>query len=330
MSLIKYSAKRLLFAGFAFFAAITIVFVLYHVIPGNPANIFATDPRVPPEVRAQLLERWGLDRPLLEQYVYYLFNLFQGDLGYSFQHQRPVTELILEALPWTLFLLGLSTIISTGIGVLLGAYVAWRRATKLDTAFVSLSLFVNAIPLFFVGMLFLAIFGFQWKIIFGFGFPTYGAITPGIDQYGDPILVALDVLWHAALPLIVLVMYGILSYGWFMRGNIIGVITEDYVQTAISKGLSENEVLFRHCIRNALLPVVTDIGMSFGAIVGGAVIVETVFSYPGTGLLLFNALLTHDYPLVQGGFIIIAGLTLLGLVIAEILYGFIDPRVRVY
>ena len=329
LGLARYIGKKLLFAGLAYFVAITLVFILYHIIPGDPTDIFANDPRVPLDVRDGLITRWGLDRPLIEQYFIYLGNLLQGDFGYSFIHQQPVTNIILEALPWTLLLLGISTIISTITGVALGAYVAWRRASKLDTAFVSTSLFINAIPIFFLGMLFLALFGYHTRSLgIPFWFPTHGAQTPGIEQFGDPIFIALDILWHMALPLTVMVLNGILSWGWFMRGNTIGVLTEDYIQTAIAKGLSEKEVLYRHAVRNATIPVVTNIGMSFGGIVGGAVLIETVFSYPGTGLLLYNALIGHDYPLIQAGFIIIAGLTLLGLVVAEILYGFLDPRIR--
>jgi peptide/nickel transport system permease protein len=159
-------------------------------------------------------------------------------------------------------------------------------------------------------------------------FPISGSRTPGIEEEADVLLFYQDVLHHAFLPILVLTIYGILSYGWFMRGNIIGALTEDYVQTAVSKGLSENQVLYGHCMRNAILPVVTDIGMSFGSIIGGSILVEQVFGYPGTGLLLYDALLSHDYNVVQGAFIIIAALTLLGLLIAEILYGIIDPRVR--
>ena len=247
----------------------------------------------------------------------------------SFIHQAPVIDLIYEALPWTLLLVGVSSLVSTFIGVLLGAYVAWKWNTKLDVTFVTTSLLVNSIPSFFTGMLFLAIFGYMartqgWPI----WFPTHGAITPNIGEYGDPILVAIDIIWHMFLPFTVMVIYDILGWGWFMRGNTIDVLTEDYIQTALAKGLDEKKVVFKHGMRNALLPVVTNIGMNFGGIIGGAVVIETVFSYPGMGLLLFQALIGHDYPLIQAGFIIIAGVTLLGMLIAEILYVFIDPRVR--
>jgi peptide/nickel transport system permease protein len=322
-SLTKYIAKKIFFALVSYFVAITIVFFLYHAIPGNPANVFALDPRVPPEVRDALLDRWGLNEPLWKQYGIFLRNLFQGDLGYSFMHKKPVLEVIGDYLPWTLVLLGSSFVLNGLIGIFLGAFVAWRRGSKLDTGFVFAYNVYNALPLFFTGMLFIALFGFvlQW-------FPTYGAQTPLIKETQGLFAWFLDVLHHLFLPLLVLAIAGILGWSWFMRGNLINILTEDYIQTARAKGLNENQVLYRHAFRNAILPVITDIGMSIGGIVGGAVLIETVFQYPGTGRLLYDALLRHDYPVVQGAFIIIAGLTLLGLLISEVIYGFVDPRIR--
>jgi ABC-type dipeptide/oligopeptide/nickel transport system permease component len=396
MGTLTFIGKRLVFAGFAFFVALTFVFVLYRAIENNPVNVFAPTGHhgITEEQRAALIERWGLDKSIPEQYLYYLINIFQGDLGTSFEHQRPVSDLIIERLPWTLLILGTSTVLSTIIGVLIGAYIGWRRASRLDASFVTSSLILNATPLFFTGMVFIALFGYQahpnvndWKIpipIFSFlailitiiiliirrkgkslkekiqldkksafivgmiiifgsiltwvslqlsdgylhlWFPISGGKTPGIEAQGTIVTIQ-NILHHALLPILVLTIYGVLAYGWFMRGNIIGVLTEDYVQTAVSKGLSDNEVLYGHCMRNAILPVVTDIGMSFGTIVGGSILVEQVFSYPGTGLLIYQALLNSDYNLVQGSFIIITALTLLGLVIAEVLYSIIDPRVQ--
>ena len=396
MGTLGFIGKRMFFALFAFFVALTFVFILYRAIGNDPVDVFAPVGHhgITDEQREVLIKKWGLDKSLPEQYVIYLINVFQGDLGISFEHQRPVTELIQERLPWTLLLLGTSTILSTIIGILLGAYIGWRRALKIDTTFVTSSLILNAIPLFFTGIFFIYFLGYQahpntsdWKIpypIFYFlasliaifiliyrrkgktlkekiqldrkfaakigmilisglvlsiislsisdgylhlWFPIAGAKTPGIEVYG-PIATLQDIFHHALLPILVLSIFGVLSYGWFMRGNIIGVLTEDYVQTAISKGLSENEVLYGHCVRNAMLPVITDIGMSFGGIIGGSILVEQVFSYPGTGDLIYTALLNSDYNLVQGTFIIITALTLVGLVIAEILYSVIDPRVQ--
>lgn len=327
LKILKYIGKKIFFAVIAYFIAITLVFFIYRLMAGNPANLFALDPRVDPDVRENLLERWGLTEPLWKQYFIFLRNLFQGDLGYSFLHKRPVGVLIAEALPWTLLLLGTSFVLNALIGIVMGAYVAWRRGSAIDTAFVLTYNIYNAIPLFFTGMLFIGIFGFQARINnWPFYFPTYGAIDPRVVGQAWWVVV-LNVLWHLFLPLLVLTVYGILSWGWFMRGNLINTLSEDYVKTARAKGLNNNQILYGHCFKNSLLPVITNIGMSIGGIIGGSVLIETVFSYPGTGLLLYEALLKHDYPLIQGSFIIISGLTLLGLAIAEILYGIIDPRI---
>jgi peptide/nickel transport system permease protein len=396
MGTLAFIGKRLLFASFAFFVALSFVFVLYRAIENDPVNVFAPVGHhgITDEQRATLIEKWGLNKTIPEQFLIYLTNVFQGDLGISFEHQRPVSDLIMERLPWTLLIVGTSTILSTIIGVLIGAYIGWRRASNLDTAFVTSSLILNATPLFFTAIFFIFFLGYQahpnqsdWKlpypIFYGilslciifililrrkgttfkeklqfdskFGrkiiiillialgmtlisqnisdgyfhlwFPIAGGKTPGIESQGT-IATIQNIFHHAALPIFVLTIYGVLAYGWFMRGNIIGILTEDYVQTAISKGLSENEVLYGHCMRNAILPVVTDIGMSFGSIIGGSILVEQVFSYPGTGDLIYTALLNSDYNLVQGSFIIITALTLLGLVIAEVLYSIIDPRIQ--
>ncbi|MHA2218477.1 MAG: ABC transporter permease [Candidatus Hodarchaeales archaeon] len=391
---LRFILKRIFFSGIAFFIALTLVFVIYRVIVGDPVSVFAPTGRqgITEVQRQAIMEKFGLDKSIPEQYLLYLVAIFQGDFGYSYQFGEPVINLILERLPWTLLLIGTSTILSTVLGVLIGAFIGWRRSSRLDTSFVSLSLIFSAIPLFFVGMVFISIFGYQaekngWKLpipLVGFllilsilyllnrrrqgrpinemmrtnrnaviiscvliiivmilsvflyltsdgtvhlWFPTSGSRIPGIEEKGQLATIQ-NIIHHAILPITVLTLFGILSYGWFMRGNIIGVLTEDYVQTAISKGLNENQVLYGHCVRNAILPVITDIGMSFGTIIGGSILIEQIFAYPGTGLLIYNALLNHDYNVVQGAFIIITGLTLIGLLIAEILYGIIDPRVR--
>lgn len=327
--LTRYILKKIFDALITYFIAITIVFFLYHVLPGSAANIFAQDPRLSAETRAALVADWGLDKPIYEQYYLFMINLMQGDLGYSFLHRRPVSELIAESLPWTLLLLGLSFIISSVVGIFLGAFIAWRRGSKVDTTFVLTYNVYNAFPLFFVGMLFVGIFGYKAKVDnWGFSFPLNGAKDPIISATGTQWEQFIDILRHLTLPLSVLVIFGVFGWAWFVRGNMIQILSEDYIQTAHAKGLTNNKVLYRHGLRNAMLPVITAIGLDFGALIGGNVLIETVFSYPGTGFLLFESLLRKDYPVVQGAFIIIAGITLLGLLVSEILYAIVDPRIR--
>ncbi len=327
--LTRYILRKIIDAFITFFIATTLVFFLYHVLPGSSANVFTQDPRMSAEAREALIRNWGLDKPLYVQYWIFMTNLMKGDLGYSYLHRLPVSELIGETLPWTLLLLGSTFIFSTIIGVFMGAFIAWRRGSKLDTSFVLIYNIYNAFPLFFIGMLFVSVFGYQayikgWPI----SFPLNGAQDPIISAFGTPWEKFKDIMMHLALPFTTLLLSGIFGWSWFVRGNMINILSEDYIQTARSKGLADNKVLYKHGLRNAMLPIVTSIGLSFGSLVGGNVLIETVFSYPGTGYLLFESLLRKDYPVVQGAFIIIAGLTLLGLLISEILYAVIDPRIR--
>ncbi len=325
--IVRYIAKKVFFALVAYYVAITIVFIIYRVMPGDPTFIFATQRDVDPSVTQALIERWGLDEPLWNQYWIYIRNVLSGNLGYSYLHMKYVNVIIADYVPWSLLLLGTAFVLNSVIGIVLGAVVAWRRGSKLDSAFVLTYNVYNAIPLFFVGMIFIAVFGFMardrgWLIYF----PIYGSYSASFT--GGGFMKFLDILWHMFLPLVVLMLYGVLGWSWFMRGNLINVKTEDYIQTAKAKGLNDNQVLFKHGFRNAALPVITSIGMSFGGLIGGAVLVETVFAYKGMGTLIFGAIQNKDYQLLMGTFIIIAGITLLGLLIAEVLYGFVDPRIK--
>ncbi|MCE7741117.1 MAG: ABC transporter permease [Candidatus Heimdallarchaeota archaeon] len=325
--LVKYIVKKLLFALVAYYIAITLVFIIYRVMPGDPTFIFATQRDVDPAVTQALIERWGLNEPLWNQYWIYLGNVLQGNLGYSYLHMKYVNEIIADFVPWSLLLLGTAFVLNSVIGIVLGAVVAWRRGSKLDSAFVLTYNVYNAIPLFFVGMIFIAVFGFMardngWLIYF----PIFGSYSASFT--GGGLMKFLDILWHMFLPLLVLVISGVLGWSWFMRGNLMNVKTEDYIQTAKAKGLNDNQVLFKHGFRNAALPVITSIGLSFGGLIGGALLIENVFAYKGMGTLIFGAIQNKDYQLLMGTFIIIAGITLLGLLIAEIFYGFVDPRIK--
>ncbi len=325
--IVRYIVKKLFFAVVAYYVAITLVFIIYRVMPGDPTFIFATQRDVDPSVTQALIERWGLNEPLWNQYWIYLRNVLSGNLGYSYLHMKYVNAIIADFVPWSLLLLGTAFVLNSVIGIILGAIVAWRRGSKLDSAFVLTYNVYNAIPLFFVGMIFIAVFGFMardrgWLIYF----PIYGSYSASFS--GGLFMKILDILWHMFLPLVVLMISGVLGWSWFMRGNLINVKTEDYIQTAKAKGLNDNQVLFKHGFRNAALPVITSIGMSFGGLIGGALLVENVFAYKGMGTLIYGAIQNQDYQLLMGTFIIIAGITLLGLLIAEILYGFVDPRIK--
>ncbi len=291
---------------------------------GDPfAEIIERDPRVPPEAVQRLRQRWGLDKPIHLQYIDFMKAMLSGDFGYSVAYYAPVFDIIMQKLPWTLFLLSTSIVLSTIGAVLLGAYTAWRRGSRFDLIATNTSLFIRAIPHFWLGMVLLLVFGFYIPL-----FPLYGATTPGA-QYSNTFEFIKDVLAHAALPLTCLVVRQIGMYMLYMRSATLEVLGEDFIVTAKAKGLTDREVLFRHAVRNSLLPMVTITALRFGFMVNGAILTETVFSYPGTGRLIYEAIMNSDYFLLQGAFFITSVCVLIANLIADLLYAYLDPRVRV-
>ena len=290
---------------------------------GDPfAMILENDPRIPKEAVERLRARFGLDQPLYMQYINFMISMFQGEFGHSVYYRKPVFQIIMERLPWTLFLLSISITVSTIGAVLLGAYTAWKRGTRFDLMATNTSLFVRAMPHFWLGMIFLLAFGFYLPF-----FPLFGAISPG-KAYSNFFEYAADVLWHAALPLLTLITRQIGMYMLYMRSSTLEVLGEDFITTAKAKGLSDRTVLFRHALRNSLLPMVTVTALRFGFMVNGAILTETVFSYPGTGRLIYEAITNDDYFLLQGAFFITSICVLVANMFADIIYAYLDPRVK--
>ncbi len=320
----KYLLKKLLQKLVVLYIITTIVFLIPRLAPGSPIDYLVENPRVPPEVREELLRKFGLDKPIFpDQYVEFLRGLSRLDFGYSFTYQSPVFSIISERLWWSILLVGSALVLSTLIGTYLGMVAAWHRGRIRDYVITLSTLFVRSLPVFWVGMLLLLFFSYRlgW-------FPTGGATTPGAT-YENFLEVVLDVLKHLVLPLAAIVPIFTARYLMVMRNTMVDVMGEDYVVVARAKGLSDRLVMWRHVARTALLPLVTMLSIDIGAVMGGAVITETVFSYPGVGLLIFEAVINHDYPLILGSFFIISVVTLASMFIAEILYAILDPRVRV-
>ncbi|HEV8339745.1 MAG TPA: ABC transporter permease [bacterium] len=303
--------------------AITLNFLLPRMMPGSPLVFLAGEDVsfLTEEQRGALVNSLGLDRPLWAQYGRYLFQLARGDLGHSFQKARPITEIIGERLPWTLLLVGLSLLIATLVGIAWGALAAWRRGTMMDIGSLGLSMFFESTPSFWLGMIFIALFaaGLGW-------FPIFGAVTPGAVLHGWAHVS--NVAWHLVLPLATLTLITIPGMFLIMRYSMLTVLGEQYIATARAKGVEERRVLFRHAIRNALLPVATVFMLNVGFIVSGATVIETVFSYPGVGRLLYEAVLNRDYPVIQATFFIITISVIVANILADLLYPLIDPRVR--
>jgi peptide/nickel transport system permease protein len=298
-------------------------FVLPRMMPGSPLVFLAGEDVgfLTPEQRRQLYALYGLDQPQWKQFVTYVANLVRGELGYSFQRGRPIADIIAERLPWTLLLVGISLILATLIGAALGAVAAWRRGSALDLGTLGVAMFFDSVPSFWLGMILIAIFaaGLGWLPVFGVG-------TAGVSLAGWPLIV--DRARHLVLPLTTLTLITIPGTFLIMRYSMLSVLGEHYITTARAKGISERFVLRRHAVRNALLPVATVFMLNLGFIVGGATVIETVFSYPGIGRLLYEAVLNRDYPVIQGTFFIITISVIAANIASDLLYPLIDPRVR--
>jgi len=317
----RFIAQRTIYAIITLIVTITINFFIFRVMPGDPISMLVAERVLKPSVVEEVRAKFGLNLPLWQQYFLYVKNLLSGYLGYSFHWKEPVIKVIMERLPNTIILLGCSTVLSVIIGVVLGVISAWRRGTKFDVFIVTSALTFYSVPVFWIGMLFLLLFGYYLGI-----FPIAGTISrPPPEGYFNRIL---DFLHHMTLPCLTLTMISYGEYALLMRNTLLDVLTQDYIVTARAKGLPERVVLVRHAMRNALLPTVTAVAISFGFIVSGATLTETVFSWNGVGRLIFDAMMMRDYPVLQGAFVIISISVIFANYIADILYGFLDPRIK--
>jgi peptide/nickel transport system permease protein len=310
--------------GIALILIITLNFVLPRLLPGDPLlAIYGEEALLTMSVEQQVLlrERLGLDAPLLNQYVLYWRNLFQGDLGYSYYYKAPVTEVLLGALPWSLLLVGTSLFLSTWLGLVLGLESGWRRGKAFDGVLLTGIVLLGGIPDFFLGMLLLIYFGVTLQL-----FPLSGSITLYSSLSGFPLV--LDILWHLVLPVVSLTLVRLSGIYLVARNSMIGTMTEPFVFTAKAKGLSGRGIRYKHAGKHVLLPVITQLGVGLGRLATGSLFIEMVFSYPGLGLILQKGLEARDYPLLTGTAIVIASGVLLGSLLVEIIYGRIDPRLK--
>lgn len=319
----RYIGQRVAQTVIIWFAIITLNFVIFRIMPGDPRAALIGE-GLSPELRIAVVERFGLDKPLLEQFVLYLVNLFQGDMGYSFSHfGEPVWETIFEfRFANTFILMGASLIVSIIVGMLFGVLAASRRDTLVDSGSTIVFLVAYALPVFWIGILLLYTFGFQLNII-----PLAGTITRGFDHPNILVYWA-DYLHHMMGPFIVLTLSFIGGFYLIMRDTVLDVFTQDYILAARAKGLKERTILYGHAMRNAMLPMVSVIAVNVPFLVSGAMMTEYVFSWSGLGLLTYNAVLSADYPVLQGIFLFLATLTLVANFVADILYLYLDPRIR--
>jgi peptide/nickel transport system permease protein len=323
---VRFLLRRLGFYLLAAWVALTLNFFLPRLMPGDPATaLFARfRGRLGPEAMQALRETFGLtDAPLLSQYLTYLAHALRGDLGISVAYfPSPVTEVIATGLIWTIFLAGTAVVVSFAIGTLLGVAAAWWRRGWVDTWLPSLLVFLGAFPYFWLAMVALYVLGFTlgW---FPLGHAYGDDLTPGFS-----VAFFADVARHAVLPIgtIVIATLG----GWLlsMRNTMIAILGSDYVNLARAKGLPASRVALRYAARNALLPSVTGFGMALGFVLGGSLLTEIVFSYPGQGYLLVQAVRNQDYPLMQGIFLVITLAVLAANWLVDLVYLWLDPRTR--
>ncbi|PXY29357.1 ABC transporter permease [Prauserella coralliicola] len=293
-------------------------FLLFRMIPGDPVATMTRDRPTSPEQLARLRERLGVDEPLWRQFLDYALGLLRGDLGTSYLYNRPVATMIGERLWPTVLLVGTATVLAVALGMWLGVRAAWKRDSAFDRVHTGVALTLWSVPQFWLGLLLLiATQGL---------FPSRGMRSPDLPE--GFLAQTLDVAWHLTLPCLTLLAVIYAQYMLVMRSSLLEEMGSEYLTTARAKGLRDDLVRRRHAVPNALLPAVTLVFLQFGMVVSGTVTVEAVFSWPGLGLLTYDALRGPDLPLLQGVFVVLAGSVIVMNLLAELLYRVLDPRVR--
>lgn len=321
----RYLLKKLGLYAFIAWAALTLNFLIPRLMPGDPVRVLiaGSEGQIDPEARDAIAAQFGLtDDPLIVQYVAYLADLARFDLGVSLSNYPvPVIDIISGAMPWTLVLVGVSTVISFLLGTGLGVLLAWRRGTWSDHVLPALT-FLNAIPYFWMALILVLVLavGLGW-------FPYAGAYDRTMfPELSAPFLGS--VAYHAALPALTIVIGSFAGWVLQMRNMTVTILGEDYVSMAEAKGLPGRMVLFGYAARNAILPSITGFALALGAVVGGSMLTEVIFNYPGLGYTLFQAVSAQDFPLMQGLFLIISLAVIVANLIADAAYVFLDPRTR--
>ncbi len=337
----RYILKKLSWAFLTVLFVIILNFFIFRILPGDPARAGIRDPRLTREAIEGIRVRFGLDKPVVNcfqslnplktgnclvnpmdtQLFIYIANLLQGELGTSYHSNRPVAEILAERLWNTLLLIGAGQILAIVIGVALGILAAWKARTALDYSALLGSLLAWSLPTFWLGII-LLFFGSS-----RFGMPIGGKITPGANfvSIGDQML---DLFRHMILPTLTFTIVFLGEYMLIMRSTLLDILSEDYILTAKAKGLSTFQILKDHALHNAMLPLVTIVALNLGFTVAGAIQIESVFSWPGLGGAVFEAVGRRDYPMLQGAFLLLAVSVIFANLIADLLYSVLDPRVE--
>jgi peptide/nickel transport system permease protein len=309
-----YVLQRLLRAVPTVVFSTVLVFLLLRMLPGDPAQVYAGD-NATPEILAAVRKDMGLDQPLPIQYLVWLQHVLQADLGTSAINKQPVADLIAQRLPATLTLAVLGVVASVALALVLGITAAVHQGTRVDWAITTLVGVAQTIPNFWLGLLLVLLF----SVVLGW-LPPSGRIDPLVDPVGG--------VKSLALPLFTLALPGAMIQSRLVKATMLEVLYDDYVRTARAKGLGPQAVLWRHALRNALIPLITVIGVQFGNLLGGAVIIEQVFGWAGVGTLMLQAIGSRDYKVIQSGLLLLVAVFIVVNLVVDISYGFVDPRVR--
>jgi len=300
----------------------SILFLMFRLLPGDPVAMYI-DAGLPQEAQAEIRAHFGLDRPIHEQYLLYMANIARGEFGRSFYYRVPVADVIGEKLLATALLMGTSVAVAFLLGTIGGVILAWKRGSKLEAGGLVAALLLRSAPEFWTGLMALMVFSYWlgWFPIGGMNEPGTNFTSP-IQQY-----VSLDFLHHLVLPVMVAAGYYLATPLLIMRNSMLEVVGEDFVEMARAKGLPERAVMFRHAMRNALLPVVTVLTLMIGFAVGGQVLIETIFRWPGMGREMVLSVQRHDFPVAQASFFVLGVMVITMNFITDLLYGWLDPRV---
>jgi len=349
MGLRTYIVKRLIYSFILILIVIVLNFTIFFAMPGDPYTLFANPQRFTKEQEEQIKRFWGAYDPWHVKLLKYISNLLRWEFGISTRTRGSVGQEMMSRLPWTLYLVGCSTVLAVIVGVLLGVIVAHRRGGIFDTSNVVFSLIVSALPTFWIGLMLILVFSVNLKWFphalpypQDWGSPTVPFPRPltvnSISEGALSIVINIDpgetlryisgYLAHSILPIVTLTLF---QYGAFLlltRAVMIETLTEDYITTAKAKGVGERTILFKHALKNASLPIITQAALYFGSIIGGAIITETVFSWPGMGTWIYDAIVTNNYPVLMASFYVLAITMIAAILIADLFYGIIDPRIR--
>jgi len=318
----RYFTRRIANAMLTIILIAGFNFLLFRVLPGDPARLLAPKGRFSQEAIEKQRKAFGLDKPLWQQFGLYWWQIGHLEFGYSMAEKRPVTDVIRERIMPTVWLVGVGTLIATVIGLVTGVFAGWKRSGQFDFWTTNTGMFLYAMPTFFSGMLFIMFFATK------LGWFPVGKMSEAGAVYSSWFDQALDFVHHLTLPALAFALTYMGEYHLIMRSSLTGVMNEDYVLTARAKGLSDNRVLWRHVTPNAMLPTVTLVMMNLGFVMTGAILSETVFTWPGLGLLQYDAMNDRDFPVLQAVFLLASIAVIIANLVADLMYYYFDPRVK--